>query len=99
MRTWINALNISFENFTVRHFGLRGCDIESQNLRQYICDSLSETHYFVMNPGRFAHFPIRPPGRSPTVPFALSHFAPESFRLLTRSPLSRFAFFPVRPFY
>ena len=50
-----------------------------------------------VNPGRFAHFPVRPWVVSPTFPFAPSRFAPGLFRPLSRSPLSRFAFFPVRP--
>ena len=49
------------------------------------------------NPGRFAHFPVRPWVVSPTFPFAPSRFAPGSFRPLSRSPLSRFAHFPLRP--
>ena len=49
------------------------------------------------NPGRFAHFPVRPWVVSPTFPFAPSRFAPGSFRPLSRSHLSRFAHFPVRP--
>ena len=52
---------------------------------------------FVTNPGRFAHFPVRPWVVSPTFPFAPSRFAPGSFRPLSRSHLSRFAHFPVRP--
>ena len=50
-----------------------------------------------LNPGRFAHFPVRPWVVSPTFPFAPSRFAPGSFRPLSRSPLSRLAHFPVRP--
>ena len=52
--------------------------------------------YHVRNPGRFAHFPVRPCVVSPDFPFAPSRFAPGSFRPLSRSPLSRFAHFPVR---
>ena len=54
-------------------------------------------HCPATNPGRFAHFPVRPWVVSPTFPFAPSRFAAGSFRPLSRSPLSRFAHFPVRP--
>ena len=49
------------------------------------------------NPGRFAHFPVRPWVFSPTFPFAPSCFSPGSFRPLSRSPLSHFAHFPFAP--
>ena len=49
------------------------------------------------DPGRFAHFPVRPWVVSPTFPFAPNRFAPGSFRPLSRWPLSLFAHFPVRP--
>ena len=65
-------------------------------------DSVLELTYiyegrFRRNPGRFAHFPVRPWVVSPTFPFAPSRFAPGSFRPLSRSPQSRFAHFLVRP--
>ena len=56
-----------------------------------------QTWISLKNPGRFAHFPVRPLVVSPTFPFAPSRFASGSFRPLSRSPLSRFAHFPVHP--
>ena len=53
--------------------------------------------HFSANPGRFAHFPVRPWVVSPTFSFAPSRFVPGSFRPLSRSPPSRFAHFPFRP--
>ena len=50
-----------------------------------------------LKPGRFANFPVRPWVISPTFPFTPSRFAPESFRPLSFSSLSRFAHFPIRP--
>ena len=44
----------------------------------------------LMNPDRFAHFPVRPESFRPRVVSPTFPFAPESFRPLPRSPLNRF---------
>ena len=94
----LHPLKMTSDLFRFVHLGLNEASVDF-NLWQYIdcrwLDAFSTPT--LTNPGRFAHFPVRLWVVSPTFPFAPCRFAPGSFRPLSRSPLSRFAHFPVRP--